>query len=121
MSHSDTKYQLLADFNPHPDICVRLLERHGPSLTATLAGQLRLEGSARLLEFLVEQFDRHHPQCLILDCAELSFVDSQGLSMLLQLHKACRNVGIELSLRDPNPFLRDLLRLTRIDTYFHIY
>ena len=115
-----TQFQLLSDFFPHPDVCVRSLELHDRTLTATLSGQIRLDASSSLQEFLQNQITQYKPRCLILDCNELSFVDSQGLAMLLQIHRDCRATDALLSLRDPSTFLRDLLRLTRIDTYFNL-
>ncbi|MCE5228427.1 STAS domain-containing protein [bacterium] len=110
----------MSDQHIHECICARLVELHDSMLTVTLAGQIKFEATVPVQQFLTGLFAEHKPQCMIVDCHDVTFVDSQGLAMLLQVHNACRAAGSTLSLRDPSPFLRDLLRLTRIDTYMQV-
>ncbi|MEN6626274.1 MAG: STAS domain-containing protein [Candidatus Sumerlaeia bacterium] len=113
-------FVVLRDHYPHQDVCARTVELHDSTLTVTLAGQIKFDANLSVQQFLLDLLDEHKPKCMILDCHDVTFVDSQGLSMILQAHHACRAAGSLLSVRDPNPFLRDLLRLTRIDTYLNL-
>lgn len=115
-----SEFLLMNDRPLHDHIDARRVELIDGTLTVTLAGQIKLKATAPVHRFVTELFNEHKPKRLVLDCRDLDFIDSQGLSMLLQIHRACRAAGAALSLRDPSPFLRDLLRLTRIDTYLQV-
>lgn len=115
-----SEFRLLSDKPLHDHIDARLVELLDGTLTVTLAGQIKLEATAPVQQFVMGLFNEHKPKCLILDCHDVNFIDSQGLSMFLQIHHACRAAGATMSLRDPSPFLSDLLRLTRIDNYFQV-
>ncbi len=111
---------LLSDIAPHPEINVRRVVSNEAVMTVQLAGQIKFEGSGPLQVLLLEQLASAHPRCVIVDCAEVTFIDSQGLSMLLMLHRWCRANECHMSIHNPNSFVRDLLRLTRVDTYLEV-
>ncbi len=115
-----SEYMLMSDQALHHHVEAKLVELIDGTLTVTLAGQIKLEATGPVLQFVTGLFEEHKPRSLVLDCRDVSFIDSQGLSMLLQIHRTCREAGCALSLRDPSPFLRDLLRLTRIDSYLQV-
>lgn len=115
-----SEFQLMSDKQLHQHVDARLVELHESTLTITLAGQIKLDATAPVQQFVTGLFNEHKPKCLIIDCHDVNFIDSQGLAMLLQIHRVCRGGGGVLSLRDPSPFMRDLLRLTRIDTYLQV-
>jgi len=48
---------------------------------------------------------------LVIDAADLTFLDSSGLGMLLEV----RRLGVSLTLRNPSPRIRSLLELVMID------
>lgn len=51
-----------------------------------------------------------------LDLTELTFIDSSGLSALVEAHRKARDAGGTFTLRHPTPMLRRLLDITRLDT-----
>jgi anti-anti-sigma factor len=64
---------------------------------------LRQEASASMAAALVSGLP------VVVDSAALTFIDSSGLAFVLQLHLACSEAGIPLTLRDPHRVLRDVL------------
>lgn len=90
----------------------------GPSTVLALTGELdltsvdRLEGAGRGV--LEEGRD------LTLDLAGLTFIDSTGLSALVDLHHAASGAGRTLRLRRVPDHVRRLLSLTRIDSVLEI-
>jgi anti-sigma B factor antagonist len=52
----------------------------------------------------------------VVDLAELSFIDSSGLSVLVDAHRKARDAGGVLVVRNPTPMLRRLLDITRLDS-----
>jgi anti-anti-sigma factor len=51
-----------------------------------------------------------------LDLTELTFIDSSGLSALVDAHRKARDAGGTFTLRHPTPMLRRLLDITRLET-----
>ena len=52
----------------------------------------------------------------VVDLTDLSFIDSSGLSVLVDAHRKARDAGGVLVVRNPSPMLRRLLDITRLDT-----
>jgi anti-anti-sigma factor len=52
----------------------------------------------------------------VVDFTELSFIDSSGLSVLVEAHKHARDRGGVFVVRNPTPMLRRLLDITRLDS-----
>ena len=58
---------------------------------------------------------------LILDLAEVGFMDSSGLSVLVSVFKAARAKGGDVALLHLNPTVRSLIELTRLQQVFAIF
>jgi len=54
------------------------------------------------------------------DLSEVPYIDSQGLGMLTSHYAHCRNNGIQLSIRGLSPRVRDLFKITKMDTVLPI-
>jgi anti-anti-sigma factor len=66
----------------------------GSPPTVALTGELDLATAPRLAQAL-----ERVPGDVVLDCAELSFVDSSGLSVIVDAHRRRARAGHRLSLR----------------------
>lgn len=89
-------------------------------LAASLIGHLKHDATDPLHAFFSEQLRTRQTCHLLLDCAGLSFVDSQGLALLLMLHRLCQSQNGALIIKAPPKTLRDLLRLTRFDSVIKV-
>jgi anti-sigma B factor antagonist len=58
---------------------------------------------------------------LILHLAEVGFMDSSGLSVLVSVFKAARAKGGDVVLLDLSPTVRSLIELTRLQQVFSIF
>jgi anti-anti-sigma factor len=88
--------------------------------TARIAVVGELEfATARLLLQLVTDRLAEHPEVrdVRLDCAELAFCDSSGLSTLLLVHRAVTGAGSRLHLDNRPPALDRLLTRTGTTAY----
>jgi anti-sigma B factor antagonist len=75
------------------------------------AGELSQAGAAAL----------HDGQrTLIVDLRAVSFMDSTGLAALVALTNHTAQAGGHLSVRDPSPRVREVLRITGLDTFLTI-
>jgi N-acetylglucosaminyldiphosphoundecaprenol N-acetyl-beta-D-mannosaminyltransferase len=56
----------------------------------------------------------------LLDCADVTFIDSAAVALLVRLHKKMRSRGRQLILISPSAAVRDALKLMHIENYFEI-
>ncbi len=61
------------------------------------------------------------PGRLVLDLAGVTFCDSSGLSLFVDLHRRCEADGGWFRLAAASPGLRDMLRVTHLDRLFPPY
>jgi len=87
-------------------------EEVGDSVVLHCAGRIVRGDEAALLCVAVRQRGRK----IILDLAEVDAVDAAGVGALISLQAA----GIYLQLMGPTKAVRDLLRVTKLDSVFEI-
>lgn len=85
-----------------------------------LAGRLVMADVPQVRQRLLETVERGGGK-LILDLAEVGFMDSSGLSVLVSTFKAARLKGGEVVLLHPSPTVRSLIELTRLQQIFSIF
>ena len=105
------------------DLSAELLETEfrsvGTHALVALAGELDLS----TVGLLYEQFAALATDgiCHVsLNMAEVTFVDSTGLSLLVAEHKRAESMNGELIIFSPSAELRRLFQLTGLDSYFNI-
>jgi len=87
--------------------------RHdGESLHLALAGELDMAASFKLEAQVEHLLAGHGVRRLVLDLADLNFVDSAGLGALLAIRDRARGLGIEMVLRNPSDPVRRILDLS---------
>jgi anti-sigma B factor antagonist len=88
-----------------------------PDPSFFLSGELDLRRADQLEAGLLAHAERTPGDTVVIDCAELTFIDSSGLGMLVDVHNQS---GKRLSLqRLPEP-CRDVFRVTGLDTMFDV-
>ena len=90
----------------------------GDKAVVSVTGDVDLTSSGRLREALREAL--HESGNVVVDFAGLTFIDSSGLSALVDAHSRARDGGGTLTLRHPTATLRRLLDITRLDTLLMI-
>jgi anti-anti-sigma factor len=99
---------------------LRLDRRSDEVAVVRLAGQLDLFAAADVKQRLVAAVDGGHRR-LVLDLAEVSFIDSSGLGTLIGALKAARQAGGDLRIARPAEQTRVVLELTTLDRVLHPY
>ncbi len=85
-----------------------------------VGGELDMDTSAQLRDFLQEVTDAGARQ-VVLDCAELTFMDSSGLGLLVVCFKVLRDRGGRLCLAAVRPSVRAVLTLSAVDQVVDVY
>lgn len=120
MTNTDQVTRQHLNERPHPAVALTELTHRGDELTIGIEGQLTYQASQPLQERLGRLLDQHTPARLVLDCTQLTFLDSQGLSTLLALHRRCKESGARLAVRNPNAHLVRLLAVTQVNRFLEI-
>lgn len=76
-----------------------------------LSGELDLAG-AQQFEARLGEAERERPDRLVIDLAELAFIDSTGLRLLLQADARARERDCELLLRGAAPTVKRVFEVT---------
>ena len=76
-----------------------------------LTGELDVFEAPKLLEGMQRALSEH-PAGVILDCGELTYVDSMGLGALVKLHKQVEAAGGTVVLTEVLPRIRKLFAIT---------
>jgi anti-sigma B factor antagonist len=86
------------------EINVRVLGRITSATSTTLVNTLRE---------LIPQTKR-----VVLDLTNVDFIDSSGLGALVTMHMHARKLNCDLELTNQKPRIRDLFRVSRLDSVF---
>jgi anti-anti-sigma factor len=76
----------------------------------TLANMFQLQNELRALK----------PACLIMDLAEVPYMDSAGLGVIMNYYVSAQNGGRKFLLTSVNQRIRALLEMTKVDTVLHL-
>jgi anti-sigma B factor antagonist len=92
------------------------IQRDGDTVVVKCSGRL----VAGTTEELYQEVKQLLPQTklVVLNLAELTYVDSSGLGMLVRLYTAARQAGCEFKLLHLGKQLRNLLKLTNLLSVF---
>ncbi|MCW2614739.1 MAG: hypothetical protein JWN08_1733 [Frankiales bacterium] len=96
-----------------------VVSQHQHAVVIGLSGELDAHTTGRLRSLLAEQL-LAGPGNLVLDLAQLSFIDSAGLAALISADKGTRRAGMRLVLAAPGSSVRKVLGLTGIDAVLTI-
>ena len=85
-----------------------------------LSGQIKLgEGSSVLRDTVKDLLAKGHHKILV-NLAEITYIDSSGIGELISAFTSTRNQGGELKLLKLTKKIRDLLQITKLYTVFDI-
>lgn len=96
------------------------IDERGDALVATVRGVIDLLSTGPLQEQLNTALG-HGATRLVLDLADVTFVDSTGLGLLVSLQRRTRGAGGWLRLVNPHPQLGRMLHTTNLDQRLQVY
>lgn len=91
----------------------------GAEVVITLDGELDISTAPELWAAIDHAIAEEHTH-LVLDLADLAFVDSTGLGVFVRAGKELRAKGGGLALRSPGERVAKLLSITRLEEVFEI-
>jgi anti-anti-sigma factor len=103
-------------------------------LDSTKIGTSRVGGNAVLslkesltfencdeFEGMLNRVIEQNPTGIILDLKAVGVLDSAALEMLIRIHEAMKGQGNPLKLTHLNAVCRDILIVTRLTNFFHVF
>jgi len=90
------------------------VDREGDKVFIALAGDLSLSSQAEFEEKLRELY-RERVMSVLVDLSSLTFMDSTGLFLLLNLWKRCHREGIGIVFEGGSQEIQDLFEVTAMD------
>lgn len=86
---------------------------------------VKIEGEVDI--YSVDQFRRSIEESItgdiskiILDCTELTYIDSIGMGVLIEMRNQSQELGQQIFMKNPKPNIRKLMVLTGVDRIIDI-
>ncbi len=95
------------------------IKQHGDQVTLVLSGQFTSRDRGEFIK-LIPSFFISNSKSIVIDMAELSYMDSVGLGMLVSLRDEAGKKGIRASITNPAGEVKELLELACFDRLFAI-
>lgn len=95
-------------------------EIRNKTLTLRIAGDLIGEDSGKKLLGAVNDVIGHQVLTCIIDIAELRYINSSGIGVLITILTKFRNKGGEVYLMNPSESVKKLLVITKLNAIFQI-
>jgi anti-sigma B factor antagonist len=92
--------------------------REGTGIVASIKGEIDLHNSPEFREVLLDCIARLHPAKLILNLAQVPYMDSSGLAVLVETMQKLRKISGKIFLTDLQPRVRGVLEIAKLDTVF---
>lgn len=85
----------------------------------SIKGEIDIYSIEKLREIIEEKIRTQAPE-IILDCSELSYMDSTGMGVLIELRNKTKEMGQKIIMINPRPNIKKLLSLTGVDKIIEI-
>lgn len=90
-------------------------------MVVDVRGRITLGRETEALRVKLKQLIESGQRCIILNLAEVTYIDSVGLSTLVASYTSARRAGGDLKLLHLPRGVHQLLQITRLSTVFEIY
>src|SRR5207253_3705150 len=93
----------------------------GPVTVVDLSGRITLGDGSALLRKTIRGLLEEQRKKILLNLADVDYIDSSGIGELVSGFTAVKNQGGDLKLLQLTKKVRDLLQITKLFTVFDIY
>ncbi len=108
------------ELNRHKGAIYMLVARYDADenkLVADLSGDIDSYAAPELKEKLAALIDQHRAD-VVINCAELSYIDSTGLGVLVAVLKKAKDYDKSISIINLKPYIRKLFTITGLEKIF---
>ncbi|WP_017573121.1 STAS domain-containing protein [Nocardiopsis halotolerans] len=94
---------------------------HDAGRVLALDGEIDMATEHRFQDAVTEALTTQPFGRVVLDCADLRFIDSSGLRVLIRAHKAAKEQKALLAIASPIQRVLQILRVTSLDTRIPVF
>lgn len=94
--------------------------REGDAVIASVRGEIDLHNSPEVRTAMLDVLLRPEPKKLILNLAQVPYMDSSAIAVLVEALQKLRRIGGRIYLTNLQPRVRGLLEIARLDTIFMV-
>lgn len=91
----------------------------GKTSMVSIKGEIDIYSIEKFRESIEKEIQTQATQ-IILDCSELSYMDSTGMGVLIELRNRTKEMGQKIIMMNPRPNIKKLLALTGVDKIIEI-
>ncbi|PKM54235.1 MAG: anti-sigma factor antagonist [Firmicutes bacterium HGW-Firmicutes-3] len=91
----------------------------GKTSMIRIVGEIDIYSIEKFRETIEEKIKTQAPE-IILDCSELSYMDSTGMGVLIELRNKTKEMGQKIIMINPRPNIKKLMALTGVDKIIEI-
>ncbi|PKM59418.1 MAG: anti-sigma factor antagonist [Firmicutes bacterium HGW-Firmicutes-4] len=91
----------------------------GKTSMVSIKGEIDIYSIEKFRETIEEKMKTQAAE-IILDCSELSYMDSTGMGVLIELRNKSKEMGQKIIMMNPRPNIKKLLALTGVDKIIDI-
>jgi anti-sigma B factor antagonist len=109
----------MADIRTDTEL-VPTARQEGEAVLATIRGEIDLHNSPELRAVLIGPLIGQQPKRLILNLAQVPYMDSSAIAVMVETLQKLRKFGGKLYLTNLQPRVKGLLEIARLDSIFVI-
>ena len=88
------------------------------SIIIEVSGDVDLDKTDEFRNQVFNAFDKEHK--VILDMSQVSYIDSSGISVLIESHQKAQELGKDLVILKPSESVTSVIEMAKLDTFFVI-
>jgi anti-sigma B factor antagonist len=110
----------MQDKDSSPSEIIKEVRRAGQAIVLVLAGEIDMKCSVKLRDKLQELL-KEKPPILVVNLAQVEFMDSSGLGTLVEALRWSRRNGGQFKLAGLSQGVRNIFEISRLDSVFQVY
>ena len=109
----------MSESNPSLDLVPSTrVDAASKAVVASIRGEIDLHNSTELRGVLLELLTKNEPKRLVLNLAQVPYMDSSAIAVLVEALQKIRKIGGRIFLTDLQPRVKGLLEIARLDSIF---
>lgn len=92
-----------------------VLQTQEKTLIAVLSGEIDHHCARPMRAEIDEKIEQCQPAILVLDFADVTFMDSSGIGLIMGRHRCMEEIGGEVVIRNPPPHIRRVMRISGME------
>ena len=94
--------------------------KEGDAVIVAVRGEIDLQNSPELRTELLDIMAKHAPQRVVMNLAQVPYMDSSAIAVLVELLQKVRKTGGKIFLTNLQPRVKGLLEIARLGSIFSI-